>query len=121
MAKVLIAKSNKEDIALTERFLEVSEFLLTGGRIESLDINDPIRVLYNKIVWDADFIVDPKASDVEIRYQILQYVFTGCTGRWMKVINTASVMESEICDPDKSYLAFRPEIARELESLMMGE
>lgn len=121
MSPILISKSSKKDIKTTESFLEAAEFILSGRDIKELDIKDPIRVLYNKIIWDSDFIIYPKESGIEVRYKLLQILFSNCSGRWVKVINTASAMESQICDPYKSYLSYSPEIARALDNLMLGE
>ena len=120
MGKVLIAKSSKKDIKNLEKFLELAEFLFSGKEIEGLNIDDPTKILYNKIIWDSDFI-DPKSSPAEIRYEMLQRAFCECSGTWMKVVNTAAVMEDQICDPHKSYLSFNPSIKKALEDQMIGE
>lgn len=112
---IKIAKANETDIRSTEMILELLERIFYGDSVDDMPI---FKKIWHELGYPA--IISNEEIAV-IKLEIIRRYFSNCSGRWVKVVNTADVMVGQICSNDVSYIALNPFLKRAVEGEIMGE
>lgn len=112
---VRIAKASESDIKSTEMLLELLENIFFSDNFKSTPV-------YNKICSEMGY---PDGVPVEyndsVRLECIRRYFNNCSGRWIKVINTADVMIDQICSKEVGYIELNSFLKRASNNTILGE
>lgn len=112
---VRVAKASKLDIESTERLLELLEEIFFS---ESFS-NKPI---YKKISTKMGFPDSvPLEYNDSIKLECIRRYFNNCSGRWIKVVNTADIMVDQICSKEVGFIELNPFLKRVSSNTILGE
>lgn len=112
---IKISKANETDIRSTEILLELLERIFCGDGIDDMPI-------FKKIWHEMGYpTIIPSEDAAVIKLEIIRRYFINCSGRWVKVINTADVMVNQICSNEVSFIELHPFIKRAVSNSILGE
>ena len=113
---IKIAKANDLDIRSAEKFLDLMEQIFySENRIDDMPIFKKIwkELGYTHVITDEQVTV--------IKLEMIRRYFSLCSGRWIKVLNTAEIMVDQVCAKEVNYIELHPFIKRAVEGEIMGQ
>ena len=113
--EIKIAKASKLDIQSTESLLELLEQIFYGEDIEQTPV-------FKKVKEELCYyftLSDEELAAVQI--EMIRRYFNNCSGRWVKVINTADVMIDQICSKEVGFIELTPFLKRASNNTILGE
>lgn len=114
--EIKVAKASEIDIRSTEELLEFLEQVFYSDDVDDCPMVNDIA---------KEFGYYPSSITMEecaiVLMEAIRRKFKKCSGRWIKVTNTADIMVNQLCDRSVNYIKLDPYLKKLLDNSMMGE